>query len=494
MTSLGSQSRPGCFCYLKRAGKAAIQVLGILAFLCAGLRGGAAPASVRPGEIIESVPCRRFPGQSYALYLPAAYTPQKKWPIVYAFDPGAQGVYPVRRYREVAEKYGYILAGSNNSQNFLAADEGAAIEAMLSDTSERLALDPRRIYTTGFSGGARVATFVAVRCTDPCSAAGVVASGATYPTNISPSKTDSFLYFMALGDTDFNYPEVVQTRLAKERMGSPYRVTMFPGPHHWAPASVFEEAVRWFQIRAMQAGTIPKDEAFIAEQKEQTLAEAHKAEQAHDSLRQFFAYKSLVEDFQGLANTSDVEPKLQSLKSSSGLKKALAREREDAETQQRLQGEVASNIARFSENPTRFDPEVRDSILSSMSKLKLNGQKLKDESQRRVYQRAFDGLFAQMMEEGQQRLTVKKSAEALPFFELMAEAAPERAWPPLGIAEARAAMGDHKRALKAVRQAVNTGRISAEILGGDRDLAPLFADSEFQKILEELKKQPPKQP
>lgn len=486
-------SRRGWFCPLARGGKAGVGVLSFLALLCGTLRAGSVPDGIRPGEIIEAVPCQRAPGQSYALYLPAAYTPQKRWPIVYLFDPGAEGDRPVRLYREVAEKYGYILAGSNNSQNFL-ADVSKAIQAMWFDTEERFALDPRRIYTTGFSGGARVATAVALRCSGTCQVAGVVASGATYPANISLSEKDSFLYFMALGDADFNYPEVVQTRLAKERMGSPYRVRLFPGPHQWSPASIFEEAIQWFQIRAMQAGTIPKDEAFIAQQRGKALAEALQAEQAHDSLRQFFAYKSLVEDFQGLANTSDAEPKLQSLRSSPELKKALAREREEVETQQRLQSEVASKVARFSENPTRFDPDLRHSILSKMSALKQNGQKSKDEDQRRINQRAFNGLFAQVVEEGQRRMVGKKYTEALPFFELLATAAPERAWPSLLIAETRVAMGDNKRALKAVRQAANTGRISAEVLERDRDLAPLFSDPEFQKILEELKKQPPKQP
>jgi dienelactone hydrolase len=203
------------------------------------MRGAASPDGIRPGEVIESVPCQHFPGLSYALYLPTSYTPQKSWPIVYAFDPGAQGDVPVRRYKEVAEKYGYVLAGSNNSQNFI--KDSTAIEALLVDTQQRFSVDPTRIYTTGFSGGARVATLVALRCL--CKVAGVVASGATYPGNISPSATDSFLYFMALGDTDFNYPEVVRTRLAKEHFGSPYQLRIFPGPHQWAPASAFEDAI-----------------------------------------------------------------------------------------------------------------------------------------------------------------------------------------------------------------------------------------------------------
>jgi dienelactone hydrolase len=470
--------------------KAFIGMLAVLGFLCVIAKAGSVADEIRPGELVDAVHCQRAPGQSYALYLPTAYTPQKKWPIVYAFDPGADGARPVRLYKEVAEKYGYILAGSNNSQNFLADEVGKAVQAMLSDTEERFALDPRRIYTTGFSGGARVATMVALRCSDVCKIAGVVASGGTYPANINPSEKDSFLYFMGLGDTDFNYPEVVRMRLTKERLGSPYRVRMFPGPHQWSPAGIFEDAIQWFQLRAMQAGTISKDDAFITREREKLLAEAQQAEQVHDSLRQFFAYKSLVEDFQGLADTSDAERRFQLLKSSPELKKDLARERDEAETQQRLQGEAANNIDRFSADPTRFDPDLRDAIVSSLARLKQTGEKARDERERQIYGRAFNGLFAQMAEAGQQRILNRKFNEALALFTLLAQAAPERAWPPLGIAAARAGMGDHARALKAVRQAVDTGRVSAEVLEKDRDLAPLFSDPEFQKIMEDLRKHP----
>src|ERR1700757_2305239 len=103
----------------------------VLLLLSVTAIAASSPEILHPGEVIASVPCKDFPGQSYALYLPAAYTPQKSWPIVYAFDPGAQGDAPVRLYREVAEKYGYILAGSNNSQNFLGNEaEGKAIQSM----------------------------------------------------------------------------------------------------------------------------------------------------------------------------------------------------------------------------------------------------------------------------------------------------------------------------------------------------------------------------
>ena len=49
---------------------------------------------VRPGEIHASVTVQQDPAYSYALYLPSNYTPQKRWPILLAFDPFGRGVSP----------------------------------------------------------------------------------------------------------------------------------------------------------------------------------------------------------------------------------------------------------------------------------------------------------------------------------------------------------------------------------------------------------------
>jgi hypothetical protein len=97
-----------------------LAVLFTAAFLLIFSVEAAARASegeIRRGEIIERLVCLSDPSQSYALYLPSSYTPDRKWPVIYCFDPVARGRVPVEQFKKAAEKYGFILAGSNNSQN-----------------------------------------------------------------------------------------------------------------------------------------------------------------------------------------------------------------------------------------------------------------------------------------------------------------------------------------------------------------------------------------
>jgi dienelactone hydrolase len=471
-------------------------VAAVLLILLAATGAISAAAQIAPGVVHPSVECAQHPGNSYALYLPAAYTPQKRWPIIYAFDPGARGEAPVRLYKDVAEKHGYILAGSNNAQNFDPRGQSEGTRAMLDDTLQRLSVDLERVYTTGFSGGARLATSLGLRCGGACKIAGVIASGATYPAGASPAASDAFLYFIGIGDTDFNFPEVVQTRLAKQRLGSPYRLRMFEGAHQWSPAGVFEEAIAWFQVRAMQAGTIPRDEAFIGEFRNKALAEAGEAERAHDALRQFFAYRSLLEDFKRLGDGADVEARFEALKRSPEFKQALERERKEAEEQEMLMRETSGIVVRLGAgalNP-EVQAETRESILSNMARLQHNGTSAKDPAKRRVYQRAFNALWAQIVEEGQRQQAKKKFSEALPFYQIAQQAAPERAWPLLLLAEVEVALGDRKRALRSVQQAAGTGRIDAQALEQDPALAPLSADPEFQAVVNKLKARVPPPP
>src|SRR6267143_2302869 len=98
------------------------RMLALLALLLltASSRGFASQPDQWPrGEIVESVACKSDLQQSYALYLPSQYTPDKKWPMLYAFDPGARGKLPVSLFKDAAEKFGFIVVGSNNSKNGL---------------------------------------------------------------------------------------------------------------------------------------------------------------------------------------------------------------------------------------------------------------------------------------------------------------------------------------------------------------------------------------
>jgi len=164
------------------------RLLAIFLIFCPLAAAQQNPTTLVPGQSDNHRTCAKNPDQTYALYLPSNYTPTRKWPIIYAFDPSARGDRPVDTLKAGAEKYGYIVAASNNSRNGPWPPEIEAAQAVSDDTHTILSIDDHRVYFTGFSGGARVAGRIAQLC--KC-AAGVYLNGAGFPSGTSPSTSIS---------------------------------------------------------------------------------------------------------------------------------------------------------------------------------------------------------------------------------------------------------------------------------------------------------------
>src|SRR4249919_553159 len=150
-------------------------ILSVAALVSAG---AASAQTLQRGQIVEAVTPLGDATQSYALYLPSTYSADRPWPILIGFHPGARGRAIVDTYREAAERYGFIVAGSNTSRNGPWEVSLRAANAMFQDIGQRFAVDGKRIYLTGHSGGSRVALQIALANK---TIAGVIASSAGYP-------------------------------------------------------------------------------------------------------------------------------------------------------------------------------------------------------------------------------------------------------------------------------------------------------------------------
>src|SRR5271169_320752 len=80
--------------------------------------GVAALAQELPrGQIVDGVKCAADASETYAIYLPSHYSADRQWNLILAFDPRGRGRAPLEQFKDAAEKYGYIVAGSNNARN-----------------------------------------------------------------------------------------------------------------------------------------------------------------------------------------------------------------------------------------------------------------------------------------------------------------------------------------------------------------------------------------
>jgi len=259
------------------------------------------------GRIIDDVKCNADATQSYALYLPSHYKPDKKWNLVLAFDPRGRGRVPVERYQAAAEKFGYIVAGSNNSRNGLVAPEVEAAQAMEHDVEARFSIDPKRIYLAGQSGGARLILDLAVTAKDKF--AGVIPSSAGFPPEMGVELDLPFVVFGTAGTEDFNYLEL--TRLERT-VATPHRVRIFSGEHTWLPSELAVEALEWMEVQAMKSGTRPRDEAMIDRLFTARKAEAETALSVGKA-EAYYATFAVATEFEGLRDVKAWDTKLETM-------------------------------------------------------------------------------------------------------------------------------------------------------------------------------------
>lgn len=437
------------------------------------------------GTVVDRVECSDSPGQSYALYLPSRYSPERRWPVIYAFDPGGHGARAVGAYEAAAEEYGYIVAASNNSRNAAAPAELAAVQAVWRDTHERFSIDANRVYATGFSGGAKAATYFALYCST-CHVAGVIAQGAGYPvmnSSIAPAN-DRFAYYAAIGDHDFDFPDVMTLRKKKDEQGAQFKVEVYAGSHQWAPAAVAEDAIAWMELKAMQGGVEKVDAAFVQGMFAQTQADASQAETAGDVLGRYYALRSLVWDFKGLEDIAPFEVELADVRASSAWKKASREEQGQIDLQTSLTEKVSGELGQLGAVDEDAQADLAARIASEMANLQgMESSKAKDQV---VEERAFAQLWMEGIEAGEAQFQQGRYSVAATYFSLMAEVAPNEPMPLVLLAEAKVRMGEQKDAIKALQAAARRGLRQPKTLTDDPELRPLAMDPAFQEIVRGL--------
>jgi predicted esterase len=436
------------------------------------------------GQVVEKVTCARDPNQSYALYLPRNYDKSRKWPVLYAFDPGARGRVPVERFKDAAEQFGWILVGSNNSRNASTQSSVDAWNAMVRDTTDKFSIDDNRAYATGFSGGARVALTFATQCKNCL--AGVIAGGAGFPPGIEPAPTMKFAIFAIAGLEDFNFPEIKELNEQLTRVNVPHQIAIWEGRHEWPPPPVTVDAIAWMELMAMKSGRRETDAKLIDSLWAIRLKQAQEFEQARKMFEAYTIYSNLNSSFAGLHDVTEIDSKLNALRASREVREAIHDEQQQIKKQRELEGQLigllaAADRATLREeqpdrNATAADesPDASFRLQTLLSELRRQSKAEQDSATRRVARRVLSGQYVGLSERASNALqTLKRYEEAARLYTLATEIDPDRPGAFYSLSWAYAAKGDKKKALKALQTAVDKGF---------KDYVAVTANSAFESL------------
>jgi dienelactone hydrolase len=268
----------------------------LIAFSLAATDAAAPPFPT--GRIVEKVACVSDATWSYALYLPSGYTSQRRWPVLLVFDPGARAVLGAELFREPAERFGWIVLSSadTRSSGVTMEHNAKAASAMLDDMGRRYAIDPRRVYAAGFSGGATLAWLVGHR---PGQLAGVIASGGPFQRSVFPDHV-TYDQFGATGTTDFNHRSMQSIDALLGERGAVHRLEVFDGPHSWMPPTMAADAVAWLEVQAMRRGLRERDDVVVAATYDADCAAARALEAGDQRLAAMRRWEAIAAGYPGL--------------------------------------------------------------------------------------------------------------------------------------------------------------------------------------------------
>ena len=215
------------------------------------------PDSFPAGKIISNIVCKNDASQSYALYIPSS---NKTNTVIYFFDAHGDGALPLKKYKTLADRYNYILIGSNNSKNGNDWQTTENIwQNLFNDTQLRLQLNNYFIYTCGFSGGAKVASYIALHHNQ---IKGVIANSAGLPDEISAANFN-FSFTGITGKGDMNMTDLVALNNDLNKTQTKHRLLFFNGKHEWAPASTMDIAFAGLQFDLMRNKMLAKNDSLI---------------------------------------------------------------------------------------------------------------------------------------------------------------------------------------------------------------------------------------
>jgi predicted esterase len=266
--------------------------------------------TVRSGSVTDTVRSLNDPSQTYALYLPSGYDKSHRWPVLFLMDPRGRALIPLRLFRTAAERYGWIVMSSYQTQSDGPVEPNdKAVNAMLGDAQSRFSVDAHRFYFAGFSGTGRIAWYYGYSIPD--NVAGLIEVGAGLPSpdfllQKSVAKTVTpFAVYLSVGSTDFNYDEVERLDATLGAFGIRHHLQTFDGPHSWPPESVCADAITWLQLQAMRDGRLTKDSRWIDSLFTATAARVDSIAR-RDQYSASIRYRQLAADFAGLHDTTSV--------------------------------------------------------------------------------------------------------------------------------------------------------------------------------------------
>jgi tetratricopeptide (TPR) repeat protein len=439
--------------------------------------------SFAKGTITDSVFCIANSSESYSLFLPDNYEDSKEWPVLLIFDPGARGRTAIEKFVRAGKKYGYILACSNTVKNGNFSIMLDKMEIMYRDVIKRFKVDARRVFTSGFSGGSRIALAFSI---NNKRIAGVIGCGAGMPDikYYRPALMSHLIYFGIVGNKDMNYLEMNDLSLLLTNSGILSYFMVFDGGHEWPSANNLEFALGWIELHMMRKGVIEKRDNFLNDFILKMKAIAKESENKSDFVASKRYYSCVFRDFPESPLIADLIVNQEKFEKTDTYKQGLIKwnRNHDEELLKREKYLKAfSDIA--------LNNELTDSIVnwwkSEINSLNSNTRRNRSSDSLMDY-RILNMLTIASVEYGNKYVTTGNYQVAALFFKIWTICDPGKYNSWYNLARAYAFNRQKDEAISALEKSIRNGLNNKEIIIKDKAFINILNDKRFIRLISKM--------
>lgn len=264
------------------------------------------------GKIIDSVRINDSISETYKLYLPKKFDGKGTWPVIFVFDMEGKNSQALNIFKVSAEEQGFLLASSNDISDTLSISKNVLITSrMFQEVAALFPLNRNRIYTAGFSSGAKFAAIVPSFIKE---VEGVISCGSFVPSVELLDEKNPFYFVGIVGNEDFNYPQMLQGRELLNKMKFPNDLLVFDGGERWTDYSLIGKALKILTLSAIAKGNVAKNDEFVMNSYGQNLKDLKLLINSGQLLKAYYLQSEIISIYRPHLEVDSLREQLKTLK------------------------------------------------------------------------------------------------------------------------------------------------------------------------------------
>jgi len=270
---------------------------------------------LEPGKLLSNVKSESNSNVSFSVYAPSEYSDTTLLPIIYFFDPHADGNLPLEKYKSIANTFNLILVGCNSIENGMPFEQSQQIANILfSDCQNRLPINTQQQIIAGFSGGSKVACNLAMNqhfFTGLIACSGALFENGKFDKNMS--------VVSVAGINDFNYHEMVALEKSVDVTHHAFIET--DSTHQWPGTSDMYDATLFTLMQMVKQHKLQMQSSVVENFYHTWLKKINDSANKSSPGKQFDQLQFGIMCFDGLTDVTSLKSKLKEIENSDNLRK-----------------------------------------------------------------------------------------------------------------------------------------------------------------------------